>query len=113
MLSTSAVTGSIFSYARVAALAFALIATGFVVTAAAQTMGEYGGVTANGAAAASSMPKIGAPRLGNQENSAGITLPGPSQTEEIRTYEAPSIDRSRDDKDTDTDSSHDEWEQVK
>lgn len=100
--------------ARVAALALVLAGPGFIAPAAAQTMGEYGGVTAHSAAAASSMPKIGAPDLGNRTNSAHSNPSGSNHTEEIRTYEVPSTARSdRDDKDTDTDNARGDWEQVK
>jgi hypothetical protein len=70
-------------------------------------------VITNSAAAASSMPKIRATDLEHEENSGSNRPSGPSHTEEIRTYEAPSTDRSRDDKDTDVDNSHGEWDQVK
>jgi hypothetical protein len=100
--------------ARTAAFALAVAGSGFVAPAAAQTMGEYGGVTAHSAAAASSMPKIGAPDLGHQTNSAHSNPSGSSHTEEIRTYEMPSSARSSaDDKDKDTGNSRGDWEQVK
>src|SRR5579863_7793165 len=74
--STSPVRRRRFHFARPlllaaagSALALALIAPGFTGSASAQTMGEYGGVTAQSAGAASSMPKIGAPNLGRQTNS--------------------------------------------
>jgi hypothetical protein len=95
-----------------AALALALVGPGF--TASAQTMGEYGGVTAHSAGAAASMPKVGAPDLGRQVNSAPGNPSGASHHEEIRTYETPSNDRSEDDKDTDKgDNSRGDWDQVK
>jgi hypothetical protein len=100
--------------ARLAALALALAGPGFIAPAAAQTMGEYGGVTAHSAAAASSMPKIEAPELGNQSNSAHSNPSGSNHTEEIRSYEVPSTARSKgDDKDTDSGNARGDWEQVK
>jgi hypothetical protein len=97
-----------------AALALALVGPGFTASASAQTMSEYGGVTAQSAGAASSMPKIGAPSLGRQTNSAPGNSSGTQHSEEIRTYETPANDRSRDDKDTDkSDDSPGDWEQVK
>jgi hypothetical protein len=97
-----------------AVLALAIFAPGFSGSASAQTMGEYGGVTAQSAGAASSMPKIGAPSLGRQTNSAPGSSSGSQHTEEIRTYDPPSNDRSRDDQDTDQrDDSPRDWEQVK
>ena len=109
----SAVTGSLSSLAIPAAIALVLGGADFVTTASAQTMGEYGGVTANSAAAASQMPKIEPPDLGRQENSGSDPSPGPTHTEEIRTYQIPATDRSNEDKDADTDSSQEEWQQVK
>jgi hypothetical protein len=97
-----------------AALALALVGPGFTVSASAQTMGEYGGVTAHSVGAAASMPKVAAPDLGRQVNSAPGNPSGASHNDEIRTYETPSNDRSENDKDTDKDdSSHGDWEQVK
>ena len=91
----------------------ALVGPGLTVSASAQVMGEYGGVTAHSAAAASSMPKVSAPNLGTQvysprdESSEGAS-------EEDRTYDAPSNVRSEDDKDTDKgDDAHGDWNQVK
>jgi hypothetical protein len=96
------------------ALVLALVGPGFTVSAGAQTMGEYGGATAQSAGAAASMPKIGAPDLGRRVNSAPGNPSGASHTEEIQTYETPSNDRSDDDKDTDKgDNSHGDWAQVK
>jgi hypothetical protein len=100
--------------ARLTVFAFVLVGPGFVGSAAAQTMGDYGGVTAHSAAAASSLPKIETPDLGSQRSSGGTNPSSPSHTEEIRTYEVPSTTRSdKDDKDTDTNSSRAYWEQVK
>ena len=97
-----------------AALALALVAPGVTSSAHAQTMGEYGGVTAQSAGAASSMPKVGAPSLGARTNSAPGNYFGSQHTEEIRTYDPPANDRSRDDQDTDQrDDSPKDWEQVK
>jgi hypothetical protein len=96
------------------ALALALVAPGFTGSACAQTMGEYGGVTAQSAGAASSMPKIGAPSLGRQTNSPQGNYSGSQRSEETRTYEPHSNDRSRDDRDNDQrDDSPRDWEQVK
>jgi hypothetical protein len=106
--------GCTCSLARLAALALTLIGPGFIVPAAAQTMGEYGGVTANSAAAASSMPKIAAPDLGNQNNSVRSNPSSLNHTEEIRTYEVPSTARlNGDDRNTDTGDSRGDWEQIK
>jgi hypothetical protein len=97
-----------------AALALALVGPGFTGSASAQTMGEYGGVTAQSAGAASSMPKIGAPSLGRQTTSPQGNYSGSQHSEETRTYEPPSNDRARDDKDNDRrDDSPGDWEQVK
>jgi hypothetical protein len=97
-----------------AALALALVGPSFTVVARAQTMGEYGGVTAKSAGAAASMPKMGAPDLGMQVNSGPNNPSGTSHREEIRTAETPSNDRSEDDKDTDKgDNAGGDWEQVK
>jgi hypothetical protein len=97
-----------------ATLALALVAPGFTGSASAQTMGEYGGVTAQSAGAASSMPKIGAPSLGQQTNSPQESYSGSQHSEDTRTYEPPSNDRSRDDQDNDRrDDSPGDWEQVK
>ncbi len=62
-----------------------------------------------------STKKSGEKRRGgaNQENSAGNKPSDPRHTEEFRTYEAPSTDRSRDGKGKDTDNFHGEWEQGK
>jgi hypothetical protein len=68
------------------ALALALVGPGFSVSASAQTMGEYGGVIAHSAGAATSMPKIGAPDLGSHVNSVPDNPSGASHSEEIRTY---------------------------
>jgi hypothetical protein len=77
-------------------------------------MGEYGGVTAQSAGAASSMPKIGVPSLGQQANSPQGGYSGSQHSEETRTYEPPSNARSRDDQDNDRrDDSPGDWEQVK
>ena len=97
-----------------AALALALVAPGFTRSASAQTMGEYGGVTAQSAGAASSMPKIGAPSLGRQTNSPQGSYSGSQHSEETRIYEPPSNDRARDDQDNDPrDDSPGDWQQVK
>ena len=97
-----------------AALALALVGPGFTVSASAQTMGEYGGVTAHSAGAAASMPKINAQDLRAQVSSAPSNPSGASHGEEIRTYETPSNQRSEDDKDTGKgDNSQGDWEQVK
>jgi hypothetical protein len=97
-----------------AALALALVGPGFTISASAQTMGEYGGVTAHGAGAAASMPKMGAPDLRGQVSSTPSNSSGASHGEEIRTYETRSNERSEDDKDTGKgDNSHGDWEQVK
>jgi hypothetical protein len=96
------------------ALALVLVGPGFTVSASAQTMGEYGGVTAHSVGAAASMPKVAAPDLERQVNSAPGNPSGASHNEKIRTYETPSNDRSENDKDTDKDdSTHGDWEQVK
>jgi hypothetical protein len=98
----------------VAALALAFVGPGFTVSASAQTMGEYGGVTAHSAGAAAAMPKVAAPDLGRQGNFTPGNPSGASHNEEIRTYEAPSNDRSEDDKDTNKgNNSRGDWEQVK
>jgi hypothetical protein len=100
--------------ARLTVFAFALVGPGVVGPATAQTIGESGGVTAHSAAAASSMPKIEAPDLGNQTSSGDTNPASPSHTEEIRTYEVPSTTPSdKDDKDKDTNGSRADWEQVK
>lgn len=101
------------SYA--AALALALLGPGFTASAGAQTMGEYGGVTAQSAGAASSMPKIGAPSLGNQTGSTSRNSSRAQHNEETRTYDdPPSNHRSREDRNSDeNDDSPSDWEQVK
>ena len=104
----------VFAVSCSAALALALVGPWFTASASAQTMGEYGGVTAQSAGAASSMPKIGAPALGRQATSTPRNSSAARHSEGIRTYETPSNDRSEDDKDTDkSDNSRGDWEQVK
>jgi hypothetical protein len=107
------VTSSIFSTLFVTALALALVGFDRMGTAAAQTMGEYGGVTAQGAGAASSMPKIGAPDFGKDANSAGNNPSGPTHSEDIRTFESPATDQPEKNQRVDTNSSQDDWQQVK
>jgi len=107
------VTSSIFAALLVPALALALVGFGCTGTAAAQTMGEYGGVTAQGAGAASSMPRIGAPDFGKDANSAGNNPSGRTHSEDIRTFEGPATDQPEKNQRVDTNSSQDDWQQVK
>src|SRR5579863_8599403 len=69
------------------ALALALVGPGFTNSAGAQTMGEYGGVMAQSAGAAASMPRVAAPDLGRQLNSGPNNPSAASRTEESRTYD--------------------------
>jgi hypothetical protein len=82
-----------------------MAASNLRVQATSATFG--GGVTAHSAGAAASMPKIGAPDLGSHVNSVPDHPSSARHSEEIRTYETPSKDRSENDKDTDKeDNSH-------
>jgi len=100
--------------AGIGALAMALVGPGFTRSASAQTMGEYGAITAHSAGAASSMPKVYAPDLGRQTGSDSSNSSDASQGGDVQTYDPPSNDRSNDDKDTSKDDNpHGDWDQVK
>jgi hypothetical protein len=99
-----------------AVLALALVGPGFTASASAQTMGEYGGVTAHSAAAASSMPKVYAPNIPGLANSAAPSdSSSASDSQEVQTYEPPANASADDDKNTDKDnnSSSSDWQQTK
>jgi hypothetical protein len=97
-----------------AVIALMLIGPGFAVPARAQTMGEYGGVTAQSAHMAATMPRVGAPDIAGHANSAPASAAASSGSQQVQTYDTPSNDRSDDDKDADkADNSHTDWDQVK
>jgi hypothetical protein len=102
--------------AGLAAVALMLAGPVFTALASAQTMGEYGGVTAHSAAAASSMPKVYAPNIPGQANSAAPSdSSSASNNQEVQTYEPPANASADDDKTTDKDdnSSSNDWQQTK
>ncbi len=97
--------------ARFTALAIAAIALTSAPMAFAQTMGEYGGVTANAATSSG----IAAPKLDSSLQSAPSRETGPTQSVQIRDDDSapPSTDQQTNDNGTHSGRPSDDWTQVK
>jgi hypothetical protein len=97
--------------ARLTVFGIAAVALLIAPIAFAQTMGEYGGVTANAATSSG----IAAPKLDSSLESAKSRDTGAPQSVEVRQddSEQPAADPQTDVNDTPTSQSSDEWTRVK